>query len=153
MTTAGANHTTGAPELASAPPRRLYRSRLSRTFAGVCGGIAEYYGSDPTAVRLLAVILAVLTGIFPLLVLYLVAAIVIPERVGDDLAAAGSTYARVETRATPGHGALIVGILLVSVGAVSLANQLFRVDWALLWPMALVVCGAAIVLVALRRTP
>jgi len=31
--------------------RRLHRSRTNRVFAGVYGGIAEYYGSDPTAPR------------------------------------------------------------------------------------------------------
>ena len=39
---------------AASEPRRLFRSRTDRMFAGVCGGIAETYGSDPTAVRLLA---------------------------------------------------------------------------------------------------
>jgi len=34
--------------------RRLNRSRTNRVLAGVCGGIAEHYGSDPTAVRLAA---------------------------------------------------------------------------------------------------
>jgi phage shock protein C len=43
-------------------PRRLYRSRNQRQIAGVCGGLAEYYGMDPTWVRLLFVLLLVLAG-------------------------------------------------------------------------------------------
>ena len=35
--------------------KRLYRSSQNRMIAGVCGGIAEYFGIDPTLVRLLAV--------------------------------------------------------------------------------------------------
>ncbi len=37
-------------------PRRLYRSTASKMLGGVCGGLAEYFGIDPTIVRLLAVI-------------------------------------------------------------------------------------------------
>ncbi len=36
-------------------PRRLYRSRNDRVWAGVCGGIGERFGWDPIIVRLLAV--------------------------------------------------------------------------------------------------
>ena len=36
-------------------PKRLYRSRKERVWAGVCGGIAERFGWDPIVVRLLAV--------------------------------------------------------------------------------------------------
>jgi phage shock protein C len=36
-------------------PKRLYRSRNERVWAGVCGGIGERYGWDPIWVRLLAV--------------------------------------------------------------------------------------------------
>lgn len=137
---------TGAP--ASQLSRRLYRSRTNRSLAGVCGGIAEYYGADPTAVRLLAVLVALFTAIFPMLVLYLIAAIVIPERVEGDLtpAARGPGIA-----VSPGQGGLVLGILLVGVGMVALANEVFRVDWDMLWPVALIVLGGALVLAARRR--
>ena len=35
--------------------KKLYRSKKDRVFAGVCGGIGEYLGVDPTVIRLLAV--------------------------------------------------------------------------------------------------
>ena len=78
----GLDQTTDAPETPSAPAveRRFLRSRTNRVLAGVCGGIAEYYGSDVTAVRILAVVIAVSTGILPLLFLYLIAAVLVPER-------------------------------------------------------------------------
>ena len=74
-----------AREADVAAARRLYRSRSDRMFAGVCGGIAETYGSDPTAVRLLTAVIGIVTGIIPMLIVYLVAAVVIPERTSDDL--------------------------------------------------------------------
>ena len=36
-------------------PKRLYKSRTNRVLCGVCGGIGEYFGIDPTIVRLLCV--------------------------------------------------------------------------------------------------
>ncbi len=42
--------------------RKLYRSRTDRKIAGVLGGIAEYANVDPTAMRVLFVVLAFLTG-------------------------------------------------------------------------------------------
>lgn len=41
--------------------RRLCRSRSRKVVAGVCGGMAEYFGSDATAMRLVWVVLAVLS--------------------------------------------------------------------------------------------
>lgn len=63
---------TAPPALPETPPRapvrRLHRSRTNRALAGVCGGIAEYYGSDPTAVRLAALIIGLFTGALLVLV-------------------------------------------------------------------------------------
>jgi phage shock protein C len=57
--------------------RRLYRSRSNRMLAGVCGGLAQYFNIDPTLVRVLFVVLAVLGGSG--LLIYLVLWIVVPE--------------------------------------------------------------------------
>ncbi len=58
------------------PPKRLHRSRTEKMIAGVCGGIAEYLGMDPTVVRVLWVLVAFLAGSG--LLLYLVLWIIIP---------------------------------------------------------------------------
>jgi phage shock protein PspC (stress-responsive transcriptional regulator) len=57
--------------------KRLYRSRNDRTLAGVCAGIAEYYGWDPTMVRVAWVILTLLGGSG--ILLYLIMWLVMPE--------------------------------------------------------------------------
>jgi phage shock protein C len=44
------------------PARRLTLSANDKKIAGVCGGIAEYFNIDPTLVRVLTVVLAVLFG-------------------------------------------------------------------------------------------
>lgn len=64
---------------------RLYRSRTNRMIAGVAGGLGEYFGIDPTLVRLLFVVFAVFVG--GGLMAYLILWIVIPEepRTGETL--------------------------------------------------------------------
>ncbi len=57
--------------------KKLHKSNSQKMIAGVCGGIAEYFGFDPTIVRLIFAALC-LTGGGGLLV-YLIAAIVMPE--------------------------------------------------------------------------
>ena len=61
-----------------AQPRHLERSRYDRKIGGVAGGMAKYWCSDPTLVRLLWVFAVLLT--FPLAIIaYIIAWIVIPE--------------------------------------------------------------------------
>jgi phage shock protein C len=57
--------------------KRLYRLRYGRLVAGVCVGLADYFGIDPTLVRLAFALLTVLGGLGVLL--YLCAWIVIPD--------------------------------------------------------------------------
>ena len=58
--------------------KTLYKSRKGRFLFGVCGGLAEYFEVDPTLVRILTAVLCTTgTG----LLLYIVAAVVMPERV------------------------------------------------------------------------
>jgi len=57
--------------------KKLYRSRNDRMLAGVCGGLAEYFGVDATIVRILMVLFALAGG--PGLILYIVLMLIIPE--------------------------------------------------------------------------
>jgi phage shock protein PspC (stress-responsive transcriptional regulator) len=60
-----------------AQTRKLYRSRTNRKLAGVCGGLARYFNADPTLIRVLFVVLALLGG--PGIVIYLLMWILVPE--------------------------------------------------------------------------
>lgn len=61
--------------------KRLYRTREGRVVAGVCAGLAAYFGVDPTLVRLAFVLVTLFGGLGVLF--YLFAWIVIPEEGGD----------------------------------------------------------------------
>lgn len=58
--------------------KKLTRSLSDRMFAGVCGGLAEYLGMDPTVIRLIFVLLFFVSG--PgILLAYLIMMIIVPE--------------------------------------------------------------------------
>ncbi len=59
--------------------RQLTRSTSNRMIAGVCAGLGEYLGIDPTIVRLL-VVLAFFTGFGGIAIIYLVMALIIPKQ-------------------------------------------------------------------------
>ncbi len=60
--------------------KKLYLSSDNKMLSGVCGGIAEYFDADPTLVRLGWVIASIMTGLFPGLLGYIIAAVVMPEK-------------------------------------------------------------------------
>jgi phage shock protein C len=60
-------------------PKKLMRSRADRKIAGVCAGMGHYLDLDVTLVRLVWVLVTILAGIFPGVVVYVLAWIVVPE--------------------------------------------------------------------------
>ncbi len=62
--------------------KRLYKSSTDKKICGVCGGLAEYFGIDPTIVRLIWAILVVFFGTGVLI--YIIAALVLPDRPKDE---------------------------------------------------------------------
>ena len=56
--------------------KRLTKS-YERKLCGVCGGIADYFGVDPTLIRLIWVLLVLCAGTG--ILAYIIAAIIMPE--------------------------------------------------------------------------
>ena len=57
--------------------KKLYRSRIDRMIAGVCGGLAKYFDIDPTIVRVLFVVSIFIGG--GGILAYIILWIVVPE--------------------------------------------------------------------------
>jgi phage shock protein C len=57
----------------------LCRSRSHRILGGVCGGIADWLGWNPTLVRVLFVIVSVASAAFPGLIVYIVLWVLMPQ--------------------------------------------------------------------------
>ena len=58
--------------------KKLYRSPDNRMIGGVCGGLAEYLGVDPTVVRLIMALITFVGGMS--LLVYLLMWLIIPEK-------------------------------------------------------------------------
>lgn len=56
--------------------KRLYRSRREKMLAGVCGGLAEYFGMDPSLMRILFVVFLLVGG--SAILVYLILWLVVP---------------------------------------------------------------------------
>lgn len=58
--------------------RPLRRSTENRLIAGVCGGLAEYFGIDPTVMRVIYAAVTAFTAFLPGLILYVLLIFIIP---------------------------------------------------------------------------
>ncbi len=59
--------------------KRLARSSSDRWIAGVCAGVAEYFGWDPAIVRLAYVLLSVCSAGFPGTFIYILLWLIMPK--------------------------------------------------------------------------
>ncbi len=60
--------------------KKLYRSRKDKMLGGICGGLGDYLGVDPTLIRLVFVALGFMFP--PFIFAYLVAWLIIPQAPG-----------------------------------------------------------------------
>jgi phage shock protein PspC (stress-responsive transcriptional regulator) len=155
--------------------RRLYRSRTDSVIGGVAGGVADYLDVDPSIVRIVWAILAIVTGgIF--FVLYIVMWIVVPEgppqhyagpmpppaaeggepvggeTVTTDQAAWATAAEGPRRHRSSSVAPMIFGLLLIGLGAWFLLDEYVPwLDSDLLWPVGLVAIGIILLVVSARR--
>lgn len=122
---------------------RLTRSTTDKVVGGVAGGLGRYFGVDSVWFRLGFVVFTLAGGSG--ILAYLIAWVVIPEGDGDE------SVPTQTARPLGPQGSIIAGIVLVGIGLVLLLNQF--VPWfdKLMWPMAVVVGGLALIVIGMRR--
>jgi phage shock protein C len=156
--------------------KRLFRSRKSKVIAGVCGGIAEYFDVDPVLIRIAAVLFFFI-GFPAALIAYIIGIIIIPCQPWNEYCqGGGSPIEMPNTQAasqappiqphhpasqfTQGQGTgnsanLIVGIILIVLGASFLLNRLnslwsfwwiWNMGWHYFAPSVLIIIGLLILL-------
>ena len=141
--------------------RRLYRCRNDRRIAGVAAGLAEFYGLDPTLMRVLWFLSIFVTGGLSIL-LYIGLVIIVPlEPVTAEeaaLVAAGGVpvegHLHTSRGAGSGRGTMFLGAVLILFGALALVDALLPTwtdSWRYLWPAFLVGVGALLIGWAVRR--
>lgn len=90
--------------------KKLYKSSNDKVLAGVCGGIGEYFEMDPVFVRLIWVLATLVYGAG--FVLYVIAAVIMPERNSDSLLDKHNTYRKHDREG----GRRILGMIFVGLG-------------------------------------
>jgi phage shock protein PspC (stress-responsive transcriptional regulator) len=147
--------------------KKFYRSRTEKVFAGVCGGLAEYFDLDVILVRLLFLVLIVFAGggLFAYIILW----IITPEKPIDysqfqnpptmennpspheEPKGSQEKSKNDPFRYPPRHhkdrGNLIGGLVLITLGALFLADEFIpHVSFSDLWPIILVVIGIGLLI-------
>ena len=137
-----------SPKTDPKPPSKLYRSETNKVIAGVCGGLAEYFGIEAVIIRILLVAITLFGGSG--LLLYIILWIVMPSS-----SATGKTseeYIRdnveeLKERSSDIAGKepkTVLGIILVVIGVSLLLENFgffaFRYIWRL-WPLVIVILG------------
>lgn len=148
---------------------RLMRSQSNRMVAGVCGGLGEYLGIDPTFIRIFFLLLVFGEGAGVLIYMVLWILLPVQGREGSD---PGSTVQQnteeISVRArelgqemssglrgSNRQVSLLVGVALVLVGIVYLLENL-NLTWfawlrfSTLWPVLLILGGAVLLYRYLR---
>jgi len=137
---------------------RLYRSKMEKMLGGVCGGLADYFHTDPALVRLIALLVVVLSGGLGIVV-YLAAWLIIPAEPAQ--AGYGQVVRDEAVEGNPGGGPSpemagpqpesrrqrLAGIVLVVLGVLFLLDRLLPSWFSLgrLWPLILILIGAWII--------
>lgn len=135
------------------PSKRLYRSREHAMIGGVCAGIAEYFDTDPSLIRLALVLLFFAGGVG--ILAYIVAWIIVPQKPLITAKTNPDTQPEEPATTTPTDSVeevnrprFILGIILIVLGGLFLLGSLHIWHWFSffrLWPMILIIIGIMII--------
>ena len=128
--------------------KRLYRSKDNSQIAGVCGGLGNYFGIDPTWVRIFFVIMAFTEGFG--LFLYLILTVIVPRVPEGQIEEVSDSFPDFNINASR-----FVGVALIIVGVVAVFWNIFpgvfHVITENFWGAAFILFGGAMLWTTLRR--
>ncbi|MCP6718373.1 MAG: PspC domain-containing protein [Patescibacteria group bacterium] len=60
--------------------KKLYKSNKNKIFAGVIGGVGEYFDIDPVILRIVWILATVFTGFVPGIIAYFISILIVPVK-------------------------------------------------------------------------
>jgi phage shock protein PspC (stress-responsive transcriptional regulator) len=127
--------------------KKLQRDTNHKVIGGVCAGLANYFDTDVSLLRLLLafMILFAGTGFW----LYIILWIVMPA--GNGFQPTAETIDAVMNDASPNpqinKGSLVVGLILIGLGALGLIHRFVPAfNWQMVWPIILIVLGLVLLI-------
>jgi len=130
--------------------QRLYRSQTNKVFAGVCGGLAEYFDVDPVVLRVLFVLMVLFGGTG--IVLYIAAIFIVPKKpfaISEPATGVESVPQSPQNKNVKNW----LGILLVATGVILLLANLdifhffnfIEGAFEFIFPVLLIIGGMAVI--------
>ena len=125
--------------------KRLQRDTKNKVIGGVCAGLANYFGTDASLLRLLFAFMILFAGTG--IGIYLILWIVMPA---CDAQTTDTVDAVMDvTPQTPkaNKGSLVVGLILIGLGALGLLHRFVPTfNWQMVWPILLIALGLVLLI-------
>lgn len=130
--------------------KTLYRSKKNSWLGGVVGGVANYFQIDPSLLRILIIILALIFGLVgELLIVYILAWILLPRKTYLSEDTSSNDFEGSELKPGRGKTQELIGMVIIFIGVAILAKQflpyhLFSIDKHLIGASLLMLTGLLI---------
>ena len=150
--------------------KNLYRSKSDSVIAGVCGGLGEYFNTDPIIFRILFVLAVLFAG--GGFLVYIILWIAVPEEKKttfntyktNDMETENTKnenfdnetiYNRDEKVPRPqknSEGNIWGGLILITIGIIFLIDRFVpNIDFGDLWPVILIAIGAILIMKSYKK--
>ena len=144
---------------------RLYRSRRNRIIGGVAAGLGDYMNLDPVIIRVILVLITIFNGLG--ILLYIILWIIVPEEPIEVFTSGTKGEQQTDTTNSAktkeqeileelnkksGHGRLVIGIILITLGLLFLSGKFFPLfHFEDLFPLAFIIIGIVLLLNGIRK--
>lgn len=125
--------------------KKLQRDTQHKVIGGVCAGLANYFGTDASLVRLLLAFMILFAGTG--IGLYLILWIVMPASDAQPTDTVDAVMDVAPQTPKANKGSLVVGLILIGMGVLGLLHRFVPAfNWQMVWPILLIALGLVLLI-------